>query len=126
MRVNPGADVRDTSVMSGCCDPRGCNDMFGPRFSRHLRSRYRKRGLDKTATRIVDFQFNPHPVAAERVFVFVGVSRARAVSAMERLLVVLEHMILVDVFPVIQTHNACCILKSVMTGCVSSASRYDC
>jgi 2-polyprenyl-3-methyl-5-hydroxy-6-metoxy-1,4-benzoquinol methylase len=55
LRVNPGADVRDTSVMSGCCDPRGCNDMFGPRFSRHLRSRYRKRGLDKTATRIVDF-----------------------------------------------------------------------
>ena len=29
--------------------------MFGPRFSRHLRSRYRKRGLDKTAARMVDF-----------------------------------------------------------------------
>lgn len=41
--------------MSGCCDPRGCNDMFGPRFSRHLRSRYRRRGLDRTAARIVDF-----------------------------------------------------------------------
>ena len=41
--------------MSGCCDPRGCNDMFGPRFSRHLRSRYRRRGLDKTAVRIVDY-----------------------------------------------------------------------
>jgi len=29
--------------------------MFGPRFSRHLRSRYRRRGLDRTAARIVDF-----------------------------------------------------------------------
>jgi 2-polyprenyl-3-methyl-5-hydroxy-6-metoxy-1,4-benzoquinol methylase len=41
--------------MAGCCDPRGCNDMFGPRFARHLASRYRKRGLDKAATRIVEF-----------------------------------------------------------------------
>ena len=29
--------------------------MFGPRFARHLTSRYRKRGLDKTATRIAEF-----------------------------------------------------------------------
>jgi magnesium-protoporphyrin O-methyltransferase len=29
--------------------------MFGPRFSRHLSSRYRRRGLDRTAARIVDF-----------------------------------------------------------------------
>jgi len=29
--------------------------MFGPRFSRHLASRYRRRGLDKTAAHIVDF-----------------------------------------------------------------------
>ena len=28
--------------------------MFGPRFARHLTSRYRKRGLDKTAARIVE------------------------------------------------------------------------
>jgi len=41
--------------MSDCCDPRGCNDMFGPRFARHLASRYRKRGLDKTATRMVAY-----------------------------------------------------------------------
>jgi 2-polyprenyl-3-methyl-5-hydroxy-6-metoxy-1,4-benzoquinol methylase len=41
--------------MSDCCDPRGCNDMFGPRFARHLASRYRKRGLDKTAARIVAY-----------------------------------------------------------------------
>jgi 2-polyprenyl-3-methyl-5-hydroxy-6-metoxy-1,4-benzoquinol methylase len=41
--------------MTGCCDPRGCNDMFGPRFARHLASRYRKRGLDKTAARMVAY-----------------------------------------------------------------------
>ena len=29
--------------------------MFGPRFARHLVRRYRKRGLDKTAARIVEF-----------------------------------------------------------------------
>lgn len=29
--------------------------MFGPRFARHLVRRYRKRGLDKTAARIVEY-----------------------------------------------------------------------
>jgi magnesium-protoporphyrin O-methyltransferase len=38
-----------------CCDPRGCNDMFGRRFSRSLASRYRRRGLDKTAARMVSY-----------------------------------------------------------------------
>ena len=41
--------------MSGCCDPRGCDDIFRPRFARHLASRYRKRGLDKTATRMAAY-----------------------------------------------------------------------
>ena len=41
--------------MSGCCDSRAYNDMFGPRFARHLASRYRKRGLDKTAARMVAY-----------------------------------------------------------------------
>ena len=45
----------DTADMSGCCDPRGCNDMFGPQFARHLASGYRKRGLDKTAARMVGY-----------------------------------------------------------------------
>ncbi len=39
--------------MAGCCDPRGCQELFGPRFARHLASRYRRRGLDATAARIV-------------------------------------------------------------------------
>jgi 16S rRNA G966 N2-methylase RsmD len=41
--------------MAGCCDPRGCDDVFGPGYARHLMSRYRKRGLDRTATRMVEY-----------------------------------------------------------------------
>lgn len=41
--------------MSGCCGPSGYDDLFGPGFSRHLARRYRKRGLDRTATRMVAF-----------------------------------------------------------------------
>src|SRR5829696_2413774 len=45
----------DTAEMSGCCEPRGYNDIFRPQFARHLASRYRKRGLDKTAARMVGY-----------------------------------------------------------------------
>ena len=38
-----------------CCDPRGCDRFFGGRFARRVASRYRKRGLDSTASRIVEF-----------------------------------------------------------------------
>lgn len=41
--------------MGGCCEPEGYDDLFGARFSRHLAKRYRKRGLDKTASRMVTF-----------------------------------------------------------------------
>ena len=41
--------------MNKCCDPRGCDQFFGPRFARRLAKRYRKHGLDKTAQRIVNF-----------------------------------------------------------------------
>jgi magnesium-protoporphyrin O-methyltransferase len=41
--------------VSGCCDPRGCDDFFGPRFARRAARRYRKRGLDPTARRMVAF-----------------------------------------------------------------------
>lgn len=41
--------------MTGCCDPRGCDAMFGPGYARHLAARYRRRGLDRTAQRIVDY-----------------------------------------------------------------------
>jgi magnesium-protoporphyrin O-methyltransferase len=41
--------------MAGCCDPRGCDRFFGPRFARRVARRYRKRGLDKSAARMVGF-----------------------------------------------------------------------
>jgi hypothetical protein len=41
--------------MGGCCEPAGYDDLFGTRFSRHLARRYRKRGLDRTAARMVAF-----------------------------------------------------------------------
>jgi hypothetical protein len=43
------------SAMAGCCDPRGCNEFFGARFARRMAGRYRKRGLDRTARRMVAF-----------------------------------------------------------------------
>ncbi|MGZ8650381.1 MAG: methyltransferase domain-containing protein [Solirubrobacteraceae bacterium] len=41
--------------MANCCDPRGCDRFFGSRFARRMASRYRKRGLDATARRMVGF-----------------------------------------------------------------------
>ena len=41
--------------MAGCCDARGCDEFFGSRFARRMAARYRKRGLDKTARRMVGF-----------------------------------------------------------------------
>ena len=41
--------------MPGCCNARGCDRFFGPRFARHVAKRYRKRGLDKTASRMLAF-----------------------------------------------------------------------
>jgi hypothetical protein len=41
--------------MASCCDPRGCDAFFGRRFARRMAKRYRKRGLDETAQRIVEF-----------------------------------------------------------------------
>ena len=41
--------------MSGCCNPRGCDEFFNPRFARRMAKRYRKRGLDKPSRRMVEF-----------------------------------------------------------------------
>ena len=41
--------------MGCCCDPRGCDRFFGARFARRSAERYRRRGLDKTAGRMVAF-----------------------------------------------------------------------
>lgn len=44
-----------TGPVAGCCDPRGYERVFGTGFSRRMAKRYRRRGLDATATRLVDF-----------------------------------------------------------------------
>jgi 16S rRNA G966 N2-methylase RsmD len=51
------ADLRAGTVhgVSGCCDPRGCDALFGARFARRVAKRYRRRGLDSTARRMVEF-----------------------------------------------------------------------
>jgi magnesium-protoporphyrin O-methyltransferase len=41
--------------MAGCCNSRGCDQFFDPRFARRMANRYRKRGLDKAARRMVEF-----------------------------------------------------------------------
>ena len=41
--------------MAGCCNPRGCDEFFDRRFARRLANRYRRRGLDRTARRLVAF-----------------------------------------------------------------------
>ena len=41
--------------MSRCCNARGCDRFFGRSFARRMASRYRKRGLDKSARRMVAF-----------------------------------------------------------------------
>jgi hypothetical protein len=40
--------------MASCCNTRGCDRFFSPRFARRVAAR-RKRRLDKTARRIVGF-----------------------------------------------------------------------
>ena len=41
--------------MGECCDGRGYQKTFGDGFARRVSRRYRKRGLDKTQQRLVDF-----------------------------------------------------------------------
>jgi SAM-dependent methyltransferase len=41
--------------MIGCCNARGCDEFFGARFARRVARRYRKKGLDKAARRMVEF-----------------------------------------------------------------------
>jgi 2-polyprenyl-3-methyl-5-hydroxy-6-metoxy-1,4-benzoquinol methylase len=41
--------------MASCCPPRGYRRIFNERFARRLAKRYRRRGLDKTARKMVEF-----------------------------------------------------------------------
>ena len=57
--------------MSGCCEPGEYDTLFGSRFSRHLARRYRRRGLDRTASRMVEF-LSEHGVAGATVLEIGG------------------------------------------------------
>ena len=41
--------------MAGCCSSRDYDRFFSKRFARNVAKKYRKRGLDKTSRKIVDF-----------------------------------------------------------------------
>jgi len=41
--------------MANCCNARGCDRLFNEKFARRMAKRYRKRGLDKTARKMVAF-----------------------------------------------------------------------
>jgi hypothetical protein len=41
--------------MPNCCNARGCDDFFSARFARRMAKRYRAKGLDRTARRMVGF-----------------------------------------------------------------------
>jgi len=45
----------DTRLMEDCCDPSGYNSVFGARFAKRMARRYRKHGLNPTATRMVAY-----------------------------------------------------------------------
>jgi magnesium-protoporphyrin O-methyltransferase len=57
--------------MAQCCDPRGCDEFFGSGFARRMAGRYRKRGLDRTARRMVAFVAD-HGVEGETVMEIGG------------------------------------------------------
>jgi magnesium-protoporphyrin O-methyltransferase len=42
-------------MMAGCCNARGCDGFFTARMAKRAAERYRRKGLDKTARRIVAF-----------------------------------------------------------------------
>jgi len=57
--------------VTGCCDPRGCDRFFGRRFAARAAKRYRKRGLDRTAERMVAF-LEAHGIADAAVLEIGG------------------------------------------------------
>ena len=54
-RARLRARAATVAAVTGCCNPRGCDEFFNPRFARRMARRYRKRGLDKPSRRMVEF-----------------------------------------------------------------------
>jgi 2-polyprenyl-3-methyl-5-hydroxy-6-metoxy-1,4-benzoquinol methylase len=42
-------------TMAGCCNPRGCDNFFTPRLAQRAAERYRSKGVDRTARRMLAF-----------------------------------------------------------------------
>src|SRR5690242_6006037 len=54
-RWSPPTERRwDSHAVASCCNASGCDRMFDDRFARRMANRYRRKGLDKTARRMVD------------------------------------------------------------------------
>src|SRR5574337_824509 len=45
----------DTGLVSECCDPTGYKKTFGDKFAERIVRRYRRRGLNRTQRRVVEF-----------------------------------------------------------------------
>ena len=81
-----------------------CNRLAMNRFHEH-----RRRGLANDAacpieealldfTFFVDLQLHPHYISAERILILVGMRRGGKFALVERIFVVVEHVLLVDFF----------------------------
>jgi 2-polyprenyl-3-methyl-5-hydroxy-6-metoxy-1,4-benzoquinol methylase len=55
MAASDGLGRVPFASMTSCCNARGCDEFFGAWFARRVARRYRKKGLDKTARRMVEF-----------------------------------------------------------------------
>jgi len=57
--------------LASCCNPRGCDDFFTPRSARRAATRYREKGVDETARRIIAF-LEKHGIAGATVLEIGG------------------------------------------------------
>src|SRR4051794_34231489 len=69
--------------VAGCCDPRGCDRMFGARFAKGRAAAYRRRGLDTTARAIVEL-LEPSGVAGATVLEIGGGARGIQLELLKR------------------------------------------
>ena len=57
--------------MAGCCDGEGYDDVFSDRFAKRVAKRYRRRGLNATSSRMVDY-LSEHGVESASVLEIGG------------------------------------------------------
>lgn len=69
--------------MPECCDPKGYEEMFGDRFADRIVRRYRRRGLNRTQRRVVEF-LGAHGVEGATVLEIGGGIGEMQVDLLER------------------------------------------